>query len=223
VIARMGSGSACRSMLDGFVLWKRVNRIGSGTNAARLDSTIAQVMSHREWPQLQGLVVLFSVAEKSVSSSEGMQRTVRTSVLFGTRVNMHVPQHLDAITKALEEKDFASLAFVMMRDSNSFHACCLDSFPPIGYLSADSWMAIDIVHRINEQAGRTVLGYTFDAGPNPVVLAAESTSLHSFRDELECRLSLSGRPGVEMIPFSIGEGARASSETKSEARSPISQ
>lgn len=60
-----------------------------------------------------------------------------------------------------------------MRESNSFHATCLDTEPPIFYLNDVSRAAIQAVQSINEKAGRLVAAYTFDAGPNAVIYYEE--------------------------------------------------
>ena len=60
-----------------------------------------------------------------------------------------------------------------MRESNSFHATCLDTYPPISYLNEYSKAAIRAVQMVNEAAGRTVAAYTFDAGANPVIYYPE--------------------------------------------------
>ena len=56
-----------------------------------------------------------------------------------------------------------------MRESNSFHATCLDTEPPIFYLNDVSRAAIRAVEEINEKAGKVIAAYTFDAGPNAVI------------------------------------------------------
>jgi diphosphomevalonate decarboxylase len=60
-----------------------------------------------------------------------------------------------------------------MMDSNSFHATCLDTFPPIFYLNDISRAAIKVVESINAAAGKIIAAYTFDAGPNAVVYYLE--------------------------------------------------
>lgn len=65
-----------------------------------------------------------------------------------------------------------------MADSNSFHATCLDTIPPIFYLNDVSRAAIKAVEDINKKAGKIVAAYTFDAGPNAVIyFEEENTSI----------------------------------------------
>lgn len=75
--------------------------------------------------------------------------------------------------EAIKNKDFESFGKVTMMDSNSFHATCLDTFPPIFYLNDISRAAIKVVESINAAAGKIIAAYTFDAGPNAVVYYLE--------------------------------------------------
>ena len=58
----------------------------------------------------------------------------------------------------------------MMADSNQFHATCLDTAPPIFYMNDVSRQVIGVVERMNAANGTPVAGYTFDAGPNAVII-----------------------------------------------------
>jgi diphosphomevalonate decarboxylase len=64
--------------------------------------------------------------------------------------------------KAIAERDFETFADITMRDSNSFHATCLDTHPPIFYMNDVSRAAIRAVEK-------ALAAYTFDAGPNAVI------------------------------------------------------
>lgn len=167
LIARQGSGSACRSLFGGYVAWRM------GDKADGTDSMADQVAEASHWPDMRALVLVVSAAKKGVSSSSGMQQTVATSGLFRERIATVVPENMAIMEKAIAEKDFEKFAEVTMRDSNSFHATCADTYPPIFYMNDVSRAAIRAVEAINEKAGRTVAAYTFDAGPNAVIYYQE--------------------------------------------------
>lgn len=167
LIARQGSGSACRSLFGGYVAW----RMGSKEDGS--DSLAEQVATASQWPEMRALILVASAAKKAVGSTSGMQQTVATSGLFKQRVAEIVPANMDTMEKAIRDRDFAAFAEVTMRDSNSFHACCADTYPPIFYMNDVSRAAVRAVEKINEAAGKTVAAYTFDAGPNCVVYYLE--------------------------------------------------
>ncbi|MCJ1482091.1 diphosphomevalonate decarboxylase [Schaereria dolodes] len=163
LIARQGSGSACRSLLGGYVAWDR------GTRDDGVDSVARIVAPKSYWPEMRALILIVSADKKGVSSTSGMQATVQTSKLFQTRTKEVVPREMEAIEKSILEKDFQTFGRITMRESNSFHATCLDTEPPIFYLNDVSKAAIRAVEDINTKAGKIIAAYTFDAGPNAVI------------------------------------------------------
>ncbi|KAI9829050.1 MAG: diphosphomevalonate decarboxylase [Thelocarpon impressellum] len=166
-IARQGSGSACRSLFGGYVAWRM------GTRADGGDSLAEQVAPASDWPSMRALILVVSAEKKSVSSTAGMQNTVATSSLFPTRAASIVPARMAAMEAAIRARDFPAFARLTMAESNSFHATCLDTAPPIFYLNDVSRAAIRAVETVNAAAGRPVAAYTFDAGPNAVVYFLE--------------------------------------------------
>jgi diphosphomevalonate decarboxylase len=169
-IARQGSGSACRSLFGGYVAWQK-GEMDDGS-----DSMAVQIAPASHWPEMCALILVVSAEKKGISSTSGMQATVNTSQLFKTRAEVVVPRHMELMEKAIKEKDFESFAKVTMMDSNSFHATCLDTFPPIFYLNDTSRAAIMAVEAINELAGKIIVAYTYDAGPNTVLYYEEKNA-----------------------------------------------
>jgi diphosphomevalonate decarboxylase len=166
-IARQGSGSACRSLFGGFVAWEM------GQKADGSDSLAVQVAPETHWPELQALICVVSDAKKGTSSTAGMQSTIKTSLLMNERINSVVPARMEAMKKAILDKDFESFAELTMRDSNQFHAVCLDTYPPIFYMNDTSRAIIQLIHEYNASSpdGKLKAAYTYDAGPNAVIYA----------------------------------------------------
>jgi diphosphomevalonate decarboxylase len=169
-IARQGSGSACRSLFGGYVAWE----MGSKEDGS--DSVAVEVAPASHWPTMRALILVVSAEKKGVSSTSGMQITVATSELSKHRFQAVVPKHMEIMKKAIHEKDFETFGKVTMVDSNSFHATCLDTFPPIFYMNDVSRAAIRAVEDINKKAGKIIAAYTFDAGPNAVIYYEEEST-----------------------------------------------
>ena len=122
---------------------------------------------------MRAMILVASATKKDVSSTSGMQATVATSSLFRTRAESVVPKTMAEMETAIGRRDFERFGRIAMSESNSFHACCLDTDPPIRYLNDVSWAAMQLVQGVNEKVGRVVAAYTFDAGPNCVVYFLE--------------------------------------------------
>ena len=169
--ARQGSGSACRSLFGGFVAWQ------SGVKASGEDSLALEVAPREHWPSLQALICVVSDAKKGTPSTAGMQRTVATSTLLQHRIKEVVPARMEAITKAIKAHDFNAFADITMADSNNFHACALDTSPPIFYMNDTSRAIVQVIEELNraseEQGQGKKVAYTYDAGPNAVLYTEE--------------------------------------------------
>ncbi|XP_015185082.1 PREDICTED: diphosphomevalonate decarboxylase isoform X2 [Polistes dominula] len=166
-IARMGSGSACRSTLGGFVRW-RMGLFEYGT-----DSVAEQIAPASSWPEMRCLILVVNDNKKLVSSTVGMKRTYKTSELYHFRTSYIVPERADLIDAAIVSKDFKLFAELTMKDSNQMHAVCLDSYPPIIYLNDISFAIMNLIHSYHNATGQIQVAYTFDAGPNPTLYLLE--------------------------------------------------
>lgn len=171
-IARQGSGSACRSMYGGFVAWEK----GLDTEDGH-DSVAVQIADENHWPEFRALILVVSDTKKETSSTTGMQTSVATSSLISHRASHIVPARMKAITDAILSKDFPKFAEITMKESNQFHAVCLDTFPPIFYLNETSKFIMQLVHAYNDWAGELRVAYTFDAGPNAVLYTLDKYHL----------------------------------------------
>lgn len=168
-VARQGSGSACRSLYGGFVEWQM------GHRADGKDSVARQVAPESHWPQLRVLVLVVSGERKLTGSTAGMQTSVQTSTLLKFRAEALVPARMAEMARCIQERDFPGFAELTMKDSNQFHATCLDTFPPISYLNDTSQRIMQLVHCFNTHHGQTKVAYTFDAGPNAVIFTLDDT------------------------------------------------
>jgi diphosphomevalonate decarboxylase len=163
MLARLGSGSACRSMYGGWVKWRK------GARPDGLDSIAVQVCDENYWSDLEVLVCVVSARKKAVASTSGMRETVQTSGLLRARVERLVEPRCQALEQALLSRRWLDVARLTIQDSNEFHACCADTYPPIHYLRGTSKRIIRLVHALNDLHRQPLAAYTFDAGPNAVL------------------------------------------------------
>lgn len=166
-IARLGSGSACRSVYGGFVRWH------AGLKPDGSDSIATQIADSKHWPEMRALILVVGESKKKISSTKGMKRTADTSDLLKYRVEHCVPKRTEEICQAITERNFNKFAEITMKDSNQFHAICLDSYPPYTYTTEVSHKIVELVHSYNEICGEVKVAYTFDAGPNACLYLLE--------------------------------------------------
>ncbi|KAI5648439.1 hypothetical protein M9H77_34444 [Catharanthus roseus] len=164
-IARQGSGSACRSLYGGFVKWI----MGKEENGS--DSIAAQLVDEKHWDELVILIAVVSSRQKETSSTSGMRETVETSPLIQHRASEVVPKRIIQMEEAIRNRDFPTFTRLTCSDSNQFHAVCLDTSPPIFYMNDTSHRIISCVEKWNRSEGTPQVAYTFDAGPNAVLIA----------------------------------------------------
>jgi diphosphomevalonate decarboxylase len=178
-IARMGSGSAARSIPSegGFVIWKREIDFKNCFDPADLPkneledfafSSYAKTLFRPEhWPEISIIHIEIDPKEKKISSRAGMKATVETNPLYASWVEYEECEVKEPMIHAVGMKNFPVLAQLMMRSSNHLHAMCLGTYPPIVYLNDKSMNIINAIHEMNVED--TQAAYTFDAGPNPVI------------------------------------------------------
>lgn len=155
VLARLGSGSACRSLDAGFVWWH------AGSRADGLDS-YAEPLPER-WPELRVGVLPLVETAKPIGSREAMRATRSQSPLFAPWPEL-CRANLATLRAALAARDFATFGQVAEHNALCMHATMLGAWPPIFYWRPETVAAL---HRLWElrRDGCAVYG-TLDAGPN---------------------------------------------------------
>ncbi|EGC35790.1 hypothetical protein DICPUDRAFT_32847 [Dictyostelium purpureum] len=166
-IARIGSGSACRSMYGGFVKWEM------GEKEDGSDSIAVQVQPESHWPEMNIIVLVVNDKKKETSSTDGMQKSAATSPMMKERCAVTVPTRMRDIEEAIKNKDFQTFGDITMKDSDDFHEVCATTTPAIYYLNDTSRYIMNLIHRYNKLSGSVKCAYTFDAGPNACIYLPE--------------------------------------------------
>ncbi|MEX2605736.1 MAG: diphosphomevalonate decarboxylase [Kiritimatiellia bacterium] len=159
ICARLGSGSACRSVAPGFMEWL------PGEREDGLDSYAVPLTL--DWPEFRIGILTLSKKEKAVSSGEGMTRTLRTSSLYASWPDQ-VARDLPRIREAVQNRDLIQLGEAAEQNALSMHATMISAWPPLLYWQPESVQALHQVHALRSQ-GLSVYA-TMDAGPNVKLL-----------------------------------------------------
>lgn len=162
LLARLGSGSASRSIFGGFVKWHK------GHLADGSDSFSTPLLEQSNWiNRLCMIAVIVNQEEKSLSSREGMARTVKTSPLYGGWLDS-AASDLECAEKSIFQEDLKMLGEVMEHNALKMHATMLAAKPSVQYLNSGSF---EVMQKVNELRAEGLLAYyTMDAGPNVKIL-----------------------------------------------------
>jgi diphosphomevalonate decarboxylase len=155
LIARLGSGSATRSLWHGFVRWDR-------GNAPDGQDSIGTPLAHI-WPEFRIAIVKIDIGPKAFSSRDGMNHTVETSPLFQAWPEQ-AEKDCAAIERAIEERDFRKLGETAEANALAMHATMQAARPALTYLTAGSWAVLERLWTARRD-GMDVYA-TMDAGAN---------------------------------------------------------
>ncbi len=153
MLARIGSGSACRSIPDGFVEWKKGEKSE--------ESYAFSLYPHEYW-DLRDILVIVDSDRKKISTSAGME-LVRTSPFLQARLDS-VEVSLTNVRQALKNKDFELLGVTMEAEAINMHSVMMTQVPPIFYWNS---VTMEIIRSVHEwRVDGVEVYFTIDAGPN---------------------------------------------------------
>ena len=147
-LARLGSGSACRSIPDGFVKW---------------EGEYAWSLYPPDYWDIRDILVIVDANTKKISSSAGHDN-VNTSPFFARRLDA-IPKRIARLELALHTKNFRQFGETIEEDCLDMHHVMQTQTPPLYYWNNDTVKIMELIKK------RTVPAYfTIDAGPNVHVM-----------------------------------------------------
>jgi diphosphomevalonate decarboxylase len=187
-LARLASGSACRSVPGGFGLWEGDT---DETSFAR------QLVPPSHW-DLRDVVAVVSREHKAVGSYDG-HALAASSPFYRARLGA-VPGLLEVVRDAVMARDLAALGQAAEADALAMHGVMMTSSPSLLYWHPATIEVLSAV-RAWRHEGLSVY-FTLDAGPNVHCLCRTADA-----GRVEARLR--ALPGVlEVLSSGPGEGVR---------------
>jgi diphosphomevalonate decarboxylase len=156
IMARLGSGSASRSVYGGFVMWQKGNSNES--------SYAKQLFNENHW-DLRNLIAMVSSNLKKVRSIEGMKLSKRTcpKQLYSDFVSV-ASHHIEQISTAVSTRDIAKLGALYEKENCLFREICLKTTPVLDYWTNSTHAILDKVANLRNNGIPAYAGT--DAGPN---------------------------------------------------------
>lgn len=166
ILARLGSGSATRSLCPGFVVWPH------GEHPDGSDSFGQALDPKAQWPELRMGLLLWSTQEKAISSREGMKRTQKSSPFYGAWPALAERDTSDLI-QAIRVRDFEQLGHITECNAMALHALIRSARPAFFYDLPQTLEAQKRVQWLRETHNVRCY-FTQDAGPNLKLLFHEA-------------------------------------------------
>lgn len=151
-ITRKGSGSACRSLFGGFVVWY----------AGDSDET-SYAESFASADEYAMLIVLINKNKKKYSSTQGMKDVVDTSVYYSAWV-LQAQTDFEKMKAAVLANNFTAIGQTAEANALKMHATTWGAERPFTYLQPESLQVMERIRELREH-GLEVY-FTMDAGPN---------------------------------------------------------
>lgn len=188
-IARSGSGSACRSIPDGWVEWD------TGDDQTSYGKTVFPP----DWWDLRILVVIISKKKKPVSSTAGQVKT-STSPHYLARIKS-IPAKIKKIKIAISTKNFTQMGQIIEEDCLNMHQVMQTQAPPLNYLLPETHTVMQAVRQWRKEGLESY--FTINTGQNVFVFCEPKNEDNLF-DKLQHL-----RGVIEVRRDKIGKGARA--------------
>lgn len=140
ILARQGSGSACRSIPDGFVEW-----LDGDTS----DTSYAESIFSPSYFDIADVVAVVSTEKKFLATSEG-QKSARSGIFFEKRLE-NIPNKIKRVKKCIEDKNFSEFGDLIEKEALEFHSILFTSVPPLFYWTPETVKVMKFVQNLRRE------------------------------------------------------------------------
>jgi len=198
-LARLGSGSACRSVKGNVVVWGNQENIEGSTDLFGVEFPYT---IHENFKNYQDTILLVDKGEKQVSSTVG--HDLMHNHPYAERRFAQAHENLDKLIAIFKSGNLDEFIKVVESEALTLHAMMMTSMPYFILMKPNTLQIINAIWKFRNETKIPVC-FTLDAGANVHVLYPENVSekvLQFIQDELVvfCQNS-------QYICDKIGEGA----------------
>ncbi|MFZ5932844.1 MAG: diphosphomevalonate decarboxylase [Patescibacteria group bacterium] len=179
ILARLGSGSACRSVPSGFVEWKE-----GGSS----EESYAYSLYPPDYWEIEDVIAIVGEESKKVSSTEG-HSVAESSPFYETRIK-GMKDKVREIKKAMEVKDFTKFGEILEEEAVNMHSVMMTSKPPLFYWTPETMEIMLAVQGLRDSGLEAY--FTIDAGPNVHIICNK-------KDAGKIKSKLSKINGIKVI------------------------
>ncbi len=180
-LARLGSGSACRSVKGNIVVWGKHKEIEGSSNLFGVSFT-SKV--HSVFNNFQDTILLVDKSEKQVSSTVG--HDLMHNHPFASERFLQAHHNLSTMKNVLENGDLEHFIKIVESEALTLHAMMMTSMPYFILMKPNTLEIINKIWKFRNETKIPVC-FTLDAGANVHVLYPENVlveTLQFIKEEL---------------------------------------
>lgn len=167
-LARLGSGSACRSIKGNVVVWGKHDEIGESSDLFGVEFP-SQI--HQSFTNFQDTILLVDKGEKQVSSTVG--HDLMHDHPFAERRFNQAHENLSKIKAILENGNLDEFIKIVESEALTLHAMMMTSMPYFILMKPNTLEIINCLWKFRNETKIPVC-FTLDAGANVHVLYPEN-------------------------------------------------
>lgn len=166
-MARLGSGSASRSVYGEYAFWGKNSGISGSSDEYAVSFT-----NHipEKLQTIYDAIIIINSAPKKISSSQGHQ--LMQNHFYKENRLQQANTNIFRLIDAISSNNWSSMTEVIENEALSLHALMLSSCPGYILLQQQTIDTIDAIRKFRDDSGAQVC-FTLDAGPNVHVLYPE--------------------------------------------------
>jgi diphosphomevalonate decarboxylase len=169
LVARLGSGSACRSLFPGYSLWGHSEALPGSSDM--LAVPVPEV--HDDFMTLHDCILIVNSMEKQVSSAEGHSRMIGHP-FAGARIKQAKKNTVDLL-EAIKSGDRKNFIRIVENEAFTLHALMMTSDNSFMLMQPETVRIISRIQELRSETGLNIC-FTLDAGPNVHLLYFEDES-----------------------------------------------
>ncbi|WP_421920888.1 diphosphomevalonate/mevalonate 3,5-bisphosphate decarboxylase family protein [Marinifilum sp.] len=159
-IARLGSGSASRSIYGSYATWGKSNAFSKASSDY---ATPFSKYVHPIFKDYQDFILIVSSEKKKVSSTVG--HSLMKHHPFAEARYDQAHDNFERMLGILRSGDLNGFIEVLENEALSLHGLMMNSNPSFTLLKPNTLLAIELIRDYRETT-KTPIGFTLDAGPN---------------------------------------------------------
>ena len=176
-LARLGSGSACRSLYEGLVVWGKTEEVAESSDLFAVKYPNEEI--HPIFKSFNDWVLFIHEGEKSVSSTVG--HGLMNTNPYAQRRFQEAHENFKTLKSILKNGDLQRFIQLVEHEALSLHAMMMMSEPAFILMKTGTLQVINKIWEFRKEANLPLF-FTLDAGANVHLLFPENSDSEKIQE-----------------------------------------